>query len=143
MSVQLPGCLQRLFASCPLQGACTVADVSGDGALLASCFASGAKAISVKGPECDTIEGWVSTSDGALCYARSSGGDPEQACRGRTTTWADGNGTLIATEATGSVGGRSLQITCVADGEQAVCADPANCDWDALTGPQCSAGTCQ
>jgi hypothetical protein len=144
-TVQLPACLKTLLASCQLQGACTVADVIGDGTQLASCFASGVVAISSKGAECNNREEHVYASDAGLCYVRSSVAYAGHACEGPTTTWKDASGTLIATESTGSAGSlgvQSLQITCAATGERAVCEDPATCGWDALTGPECSVGKC-
>ena len=141
-NVPLPACITTLLASCDLQGACTVQDVNQDRSLLRYCFADGVKVVSNKGTQCNNRDDSVYASDGSLCYSRSNFALTGHACEGNSVTWKDGAGTLIATQATTGSSGQWLQITCATGGEHALCATPGNCGWDALTGPNCSTGTC-
>ena len=137
-----PACLAALLASCELQGACSVADVNGDGTVLNRCFAGGVKVVSNKGTECANTDDHVYKRDGSLCFTRSVVGFAGHACEGVTTTWKDGSGTLIATETGASGAAHQMNtITCAASGDETVCTDGV-CDWDALSTPSCTDGTC-
>jgi hypothetical protein len=143
-----PACLAKLFASCELKGACTVEDVNQDGSRLRYCFTSGVKLVSNRGTECGNREDQVYASDGALCYSRSTAAYATHACEGRTVTWADGAGEPIATANPIAIAtpfgpaAEGLQISCAGGGEQARCAAPESCGWDALTASNCSVGAC-
>ena len=109
-------CLQKLFAQCPLEGACKFQYADGGLDYLA-CYPSGVTYSSTSsGNECsasapDQSEQQVRKPDGSLCYTVKT---TLLGCEIYQVGWIDGTGTGVAS---GTYGFYAASISCSATGE--------------------------
>ena len=109
-------CLQKLFAQCPLDGACKLQYADGGNEYVA-CYPSGvtvsktSSSFQCAASDPNQTEEQIRKPDGSLCYTVKG---TLLGCETHQTTWIDGTGTVVAG---GSYGFYPADIRCFATGE--------------------------